>query len=498
MKGKLDEKMRKVTEFCISLEEVQKLLCEVFIRCDNYGTEELKVVDRYFGQQFFKEEPKMCLTIAHIEQAKNFLKNNYRLFVEGHFDCVAGTLVSSDNKLVVSAGDETIRIWDLEKMTQEGMIQCQESSILSITLTRNLKYIIGGGSDSVVYVWDFNDRKAKCELRGHSKSVLCLAVGKSNEIVVSGGGDGKVKVWNFVQKFLMANFDAHSNRVKSLIFTKDSKFIVSGGWDENVKIWKFKKKSLFMSINFRPDYVNSVCLTENSLLVAGHGNKISLYNLNFKKFEKTIKAHEYRVNSLFLAKTGKYLASAGQDKILKLWFMNELTLFKQFDLKIDITSICFSIDGSAIIVGCEDKTLKRVTISKEEVSDFQSHTESVTCIKGTPENQFIITGGNDNDIRIWSLKDRVSIAVLHGHSDWVTSLFVIPNNKYLISGGSDKIVRIWNLKSYKCEYELKGSKFEITSITYSPLTNLLVTGTEALALVWRIKDEKLSSFGFSS
>jgi WD40 repeat protein len=380
-------------------------------------------------------------------------------------------------------------------MTQEAVIHNSETSILSIVLTRNLKYLICGGSDSVVYVWEFKEKKAKCELRGHTKSVLCLAVGKSNEIVISGGEDGKVKVWNFVQKILMANFDAHSNRVKSLIFTKDSKFIISGGWDENVKIWKFKKKSLFMNISFKPDYVNAVCLTYNSQIIAGHGKKISIYNIIYKKFEKSFNAHEYRINSLYLSKSGRFLASAGQDHLVKLWEMGEYSLFKQFDLKIDITSLCISLNDENIIVGCENKTLKRVFIRESKVMEYEAHTDSVSCVRATTDNLCVITSGNDNDIRVWSLKDRTVLAVLRGHTDWVNALFIIPNNRYLISGSSDRVVRIWNLENYECEYRLKASKQGIVSVGYYPMVNLVVAGTEALALVFKIKHSRLYDFG---
>ena len=495
LKDSYEKKIAAVSNCCINVQDINSLLCEVHKRCNILGPEDLKVIDDFYDQEFFKTEPKLCLMLGHVEQAKNTLKTDYNLLVEGHFDCVAGTLVANDDKIVVSAGDETIRVWGLETMTQEAVIYNHESSILSMALTRNMKYIICGGSDSVVYVWEFKERKAKCELRGHTKSVLCLAIGKSNEIVVSGGEDGKVKVWNFVQKILIANFDAHSNRVKSLIFTKDSKFIVSGGWDENVKIWKFKKKSLFMNISFKPDYVNAVCLNFNSQIIAGHGTKISFYSMIYKRFEKSFKAHDFQVSSLFLSKSGRFLASAGQDRLVKLWEMSDLTLFKQFDLKIDITSICLSVNDQSIIVGCENKTLKRILISGSEVKEYQAHTDAVTCIKATTDNLYVITGGNDNDIRIWSLKERTNIAVLRGHTDWINALFVIPNNSFLISGGSDKVVRIWNLKNYKCEYELKASKLEITSIGYFPMVNLLVTGTEALALVFKIKDERLYDFG---
>lgn len=476
---------------CCEINNWYNYLTKVYTRKDTVDEKCFNGVNEYFDQVFFREEDKLNLILGHAEQAKYTLGKDHKLFIEGHFDCVSSVAVTNDNRFIVSGGDETIRIWDLEKYTQEGVITNPDSSILAVVVTENYKYIISGGVDAVVYVWDFSERRYKCELRGHTKSVLCLAVGKSNEIVVSGGEDGKVKIWNFIQKFLMANFDAHSNRVKSLVFSKDSKYIISGGWDENVKIWKFKKKSLFMTINFKPDYVNSVCHTCSYQVIVAHSNMISIYNLLGKKLERRFKAHEFRVNSLFLSQSGKYLVSSGQDNIVKLWDTTQFSVLSKLDLKIEISSIHLSADDKSLIIGCEDKTLKRWIVQTNELHTYECHTDTVNCVKVTGDNRFVITAGMDNEIMIWSLATRTLVATLKGHTDWIRALFVIPCNNYLISGGNDKIARIWDLSNMTCKIELTGSKLAITSITFCPIYNLVVTGTGALASVWLIKYEEL-------
>lgn len=464
-------------------------LTKIFKRNDKIDEKCLKVVEDYYDQEFFIEETKMCMFLGHAEQAKYILSKDYKLQVEGHFDCVSSVTVTRDDKFVVSAGDETIRVWDLENYSQEGVISNPNSSVFAIAVTRNCKFIISGGSDAIVHVWDLNEKKNKCELSGHTKSVISLAVGKSNEIVVSGGEDGKVKIWNFIQKILMANFDAHSQKVKGLVFSKNSKYIISGGWDENVKIWKFKKKSLFMTINFKPDYVNSICHTCCYQVIVAHSNMISIHNIITKKLERRFKAHELRVNSLFLSRSGNYLVSSGQDKSIKLWDTNKFTVINKLDLKAEVSSISLSNCENSVIIGSEDKTLKRWKIQTNELLTYESHTDSVSCIKATGDNKYIISAGTDNDIRIWSLTSKTLVANLKGHTDWVRALYVTANNKYLLSGGNDKVVKVWNLNSMKCKCELTGSKLTISSILYCHIYNLVVAGTEALALVWKIKNE---------
>ena len=58
----------------------------------------------------------------------------------------------------------------------------------------------------------------------------------------------------------------------------------------------------------------------------------------------------------------------------------------------------------------------------------------------TSDNKYIVSGSNDDTIRIWNLLKKSQKTVLKGHTGWVTS-----DNKYIISGSKDNTIRIWNL-----------------------------------------------------
>ena len=80
---------------------------------------------------------------------------------------------------------------------------------------------------------------------------------------------------------------------------------------------------------------------------------------------------------------------------------------------------------------------------------LQGHNKKVSSVAITSDNKYIVSGGEDNTVRIWNLKDRTQEAVLEGHSDSVISLAITSDSKYIVSCGNDKTVRIWNLQK-KC------------------------------------------------
>ena len=77
---------------------------------------------------------------------------------------------------------------------------------------------------------------------------------------------------------------------------------------------------------------------------------------------------------------------------------------------------------------------------------LQGHTDYISCIAITNDQQYIVSGSDDKTIRIWNLQKRQVEAVLSGHSDWVTGIAITSDNKYIVSCSHDKHLGIWNLQ----------------------------------------------------
>lgn len=63
------------------------------------------------------------------------------------------------------------------------------------------------------------------------------------------------------------------------------------------------------------------------------------------------------------------------------------------------------------------------------------------------DNRLLVSGGDDQRIKIWDLKTGQLLRTLTDHQGSISALAISPNNKWLVSGSSDRSIKIWNLNT---------------------------------------------------
>lgn len=60
----------------------------------------------------------------------------------------------------------------------------------------------------------------------------------------------------------------------------------------------------------------------------------------------------------------------------------------------------------------------------------------------------IYSGGLDEEIKVWDVRQRKVIYSLIGHQDTITSLAVSPDGMTLLSNSMDNTVKLWNIQPF--------------------------------------------------
>ena len=151
-------------------------------------------------------------------------------------------------------------------------------------------------------------------------------------------------------------------------------------------------------------------------------------------------------------------------------------------------AVAFSPDCRHVAVVSEDGTLRILDFLKEQLLHvFRSYYGGLVCVCWSPDGRYVVTGGQDDLVSIWSLEDSMLVARCQGHSSWVTSVAFDPwrcdeRNYRIGSVGEDCRLLLWDFSVGMLHRPRAVRRASIRSPWPSPLTPwLAATGVGATA-----------------
>ncbi|GME44166.1 putative catabolite repression protein creC [Neofusicoccum parvum] len=127
---------------------------------------------------------------------------------------------------------------------------------------------------------------------------------------------------------------------------------------------------------------------------------------------------------------------------------NPVAVWKVSSTKIN--AFAFSPDGRHLAIVSEDGSLRIIDYLKEQLLDvFSSYYGGLICVCWSPDGRYIVTGGQDDLVSIWSLEDSMLVARCQGHNSWVTAVAFDPwrcddRNYRFGSVGEDCRLLLWD------------------------------------------------------
>ncbi len=287
------------------------------------------------------------------------------------------------------------------------------------------------------------------------------------------------------------SFISNADVVTAIAINAQGTLAAVGYENQRLYLWNITQKKQTITYKSHKKAIRCLLFSANQtrLFSGGEDNKIYVHNidgthsrlLGNPKFH-----HSQTVTSLALSSDGTVLVSGSADKTVKIWFLGQnkepITLM---GFATSITALIVHPNNQYFIIGSLDNNIRLRNLQNGKLIKSIPVNSSVSSLAISPDGNLLAVGGFNHSICIIDLDLGGIVQTLQGHQELVSDLSFFADNKHLISVSWDHTIKKWSLQSG--EYNNVGEhQAPILSAKMSNIKKILVTGGRDKRIgIWR-------------
>lgn len=291
--------------------------------------------------------------------------------------------VSPDEKYVAKAVGSVLQIWDLSKGRVIQAFEGHESGVTAFEFSNDGKFIFTGSGDKTIKMWDVTSGKQLKTFTGHREMIFELAQSKNGKYLVSGSWDATARLWDIASGESLQIYRMDQNSPYTLSFIQNDLYLTVGTLGKELKLIELDSGEPARVFVGHTEIVSDLQVRDQLMLSASWDGKAKLWDIASGLSIQKFVGHEGRIYAASFDQGGKWIATAGSDRVVRMW----------------------DLDSGKI------------------VRTFEGHTDAITAVQFLHVDKHLITHSLDGTTRIWDVESGKEIIshILLNNRDWLVT-----------------------------------------------------------------------------
>jgi WD40 repeat protein len=340
----------------------------------------------------------------------------------------------------------------------------QTGAVTGVAWSPDGRRVASASTDNTVKVWDTKTAQEVFSLKGHTAPVGGVAWSPDGHHLSSASSDKSVNVWDAKTGTEILTLRGHEARVSALAWSPDSTRLASasqvadtqkGQFCGHLKIWDAKGRTMPAADEPQP---------------AGLSDPGKPSHPKMLREALSFQGHTGEIHALAFSPDGARLASASDDRTVKVWDANTgheiLTLNGHAG---PVEGVSWSPDGTRLATAAKDKMVKIWDAkSGQQVLSFQGHTKAVMGVSWSPDGTRLASASEDQAVKLWDATTGLEALTLKGHTGTAVAVSWSPDSTRLASASADGTVKVWDATMGQDALSMKGDTDWVWRVAWSP------------------------------